>query len=284
MSFQTIGLLHPGAMGVTVGASIKSGGFRVIWASKGRSEATKERALQSGLEDIRHLNTLIQSSEVIISVCPPQAAVDLARTVIKGGFKGVYVDVNAVAPATSIQIMEIMALSKIQYVDGGIIGPPAFKPGTTRLYLAGLQAETVKDLFDQGNLEAVVIGNTPGTASALKMCYAAWTKGSSALLLAIRALAEIEGVTESLLREWELSQPGLKARSESTAAGSAPKAWRFVGEMEEIAATFKGAGLPDLFHLGAASVYKLLAAFKDKTGSLSADEVIKEIIQQSRDH
>ena len=258
MTFRTIGVLHPGAMGVTVGASIKSGGNRVIWASEGRSQATLERAFQSGLEDVRYLNELIQASEVIVSVCPPHAAVDLARTVIRGGFKGVYVDVNAVAPATSRQIMQIVLSSKARYVDGGIIGPPALKQGTTRLYLAGQPAETVKELFDQGILEAIVIGNIPGRASALKMCYAAWTKGSSALLLAVRALADAEDVTEALLKEWDLSQPGLKARSEAAAVTSAPKAWRFVGEMEEIASTFKEVNLPDGFHLGAAELYKRL--------------------------
>jgi 3-hydroxyisobutyrate dehydrogenase-like beta-hydroxyacid dehydrogenase len=283
LSFQTIGVLHPGAMGVTVAASLKSGGNRVVWASEGRSKTTWERAVQSGLEDVRYLNELIQASEVIISVCPPHAAVDLARTVISSGFKGVYVDVNAVAPATSRRIMQTVLSSEARYVDGGIIGPPAIKRGTSRLYLAGQQAGAIKELFDQGNLEVVVIGNIPGTASALKMCYAAWTKGSSALLLAVRALADAEGVSEALLQEWKLSQPGLKARSEGAAVNSAPKAWRFVGEMEEIASTFKEVNLPDGFHLGAAELYKRLRAFKDRTGIIPVREVIEEINHKSKE-
>ena len=284
MSFQTIGVLHPGAMGVTVGASIKSGGYRVIWSSEDRSKATIERAVQSGLEDVRYLNALIHASDVIISVCPPHAAVDLAHTVIKMGFDGVYVDVNAVAPATSRRIMQIVLASNAQYVDGGIIGPPALKPGVTRLYLAGQQAGEIKGLFDQGNMEAIVTGKKPGTASALKMCYAAWTKGSSALLLAIRALADAEGVTEALLNEWDLSQPGLKARSEAAAVSSAPKAWRFVGEMEEIASTFKEVDLPDHFHSGAAALYKRLSAFKDQTGSVQISDVINVLNRKSGEH
>jgi 3-hydroxyisobutyrate dehydrogenase-like beta-hydroxyacid dehydrogenase len=279
MTFQTIGVLHPGAMGVTVGASIKSGGYRVIWASEERSQATRERAFQAGLEDVQNKNALIHGSDVIISVCPPHAAVDMARMVIKTGFNGVYVDVNAVSPATSRQIMQIVQSSDARYVDGGIIGPPAFKQGTTRLYLAGRPAGEVRKLFDLGSMEAIVIGDEPATASALKMCYAAWTKGSSALLLAVRALADAEGVTEALLREWDLSQPGLKARSEAAAATSAPKAWRFVGEMEEIASTFKEVNLPDYFHLGAAELYKRLQVFKDIAGSFSINEVIRVINQ-----
>ncbi len=281
MSGQIIGILHPGAMGVTVAASIKAGGHRVLWASESRSQATIERALQAGVEDIRHLKALIEIAEVIISVCPPHAAKDLARSVVQSGFEGIYVDVNAVAPATSRQIMEIVESSKTQYVDGGIIGPPAFKRGTTRLYLAGRKTSEVKGLFDQGNMEAIIVGNNPGTASALKMCYAAWTKGSSALLLAIRALAEAEGVTETLLEEWDRSQPGLKVRSEFAAAGTAPKAWRFVGEMEELAVTFKEAGLPDQFYLGAAELYERLSAFKDRPGTISISDVIQTIIQGS---
>ena len=279
MALQTIGILHPGSMGITVAASIQSGGHRVLWASEGRSQATRDRASQAGLEDVRYLNELIRAAQIIISVCPPHAAVDLARSVIQGGFKGVYLDVNAIAPATSRRIMEIV-LPQAQYVDGGIIGPPALKPGTTRLYLSGLQSGAIKELFNRGNLEALVIGDTPGKASALKICYAAWSKGSSALLLAVRALAEVEEITEFLLKEWDLSQPGLRTRSETAAAGSAPKAWRFIGEMEEIASTFREAGLPESFHLGAAEIFKRLLAFKDQPGLLPLSQVLPEIIQR----
>jgi len=123
-------------------------------------------------------------------------------------------------------------------------------------------------------MQAVIIGENPGQSSALKMCYAAWTKGSAALLLAVRGLAEAEGVTRSLLKEWAISQPGLEDRSKGAAAGTAPKAWRFVGEMEEIAATFRQAGLPDQFHLGAAALYELLREFKDQTGSVQFENVL----------
>jgi 3-hydroxyisobutyrate dehydrogenase-like beta-hydroxyacid dehydrogenase len=264
-------------MGMTLGASIKAGGYRVIWASEGRSKATLERASNARLEDVNSLAQLVHASDIIISVCPPHAAVDVARKVIEIGFEGIYGDVNAVAPATARQIMDIVLASKAQYVDGGIIGPPAVEPGRTRLYLSGQQAEEIKALFEQGNMEANVIGKEPGAASALKICYSAWTKGSSAMLLAIRALAEAEGVTEALLNEWNISQPGLVARSEAGAVNAAPKAWRFVGEMEEVASTFKQAGLPDHFHLGAAEVYKKLRGFKNQTGSVQLSNLIREL-------
>ena len=112
-------------------------------------------------------------------------------------------------------------------------------------------------------MQARAIGADVGEASALKMCYAAFTKGSSALLLGVRALAEAEGVQRELLAEWEISQPGLAARSTATASTVAAKGWRFVGEMREIAATFESRGLPGGFHGAAADIYQRLEEFKD---------------------
>ena len=138
--------------------------------------------------------------------------------------------------------------------DGGGAGrrrhhrPAASRAGTTRLYLAGPRAGEIASLFKGSALETVEMPGDVGTASALKMAYAAWTKGSSALLIAVRALAIREGVDGALRAEWERSQPGLGGRSESAVAANAKKAWRFVGEMEEIAATFAAAGLPAGFH------------------------------------
>jgi 3-hydroxyisobutyrate dehydrogenase-like beta-hydroxyacid dehydrogenase len=282
MTEKTVGVLHPGAMGVTVGSGIKAGGHRVIWASEGRSTVTENRAVDAGLEDVKTLSELVQESDVIISVCPPYAALDVAREVISLGFTEVYVDVNAVSPATSRLIMEIVKASGAQYVDGGIIGPPALKKNCTRLYLSGESANGVEILFNQGNMKVITIQGEPGQASALKMCYAAWTKGSAALLLAIRGLAEAEGVTGALLDEWAISQPGLEEQSKAAAVNTAPKAWRFVGEMEEIAATFREASLPDQFHMGAAALYASLGEFKDQTESAQIEDVLEALKRSSK--
>jgi 3-hydroxyisobutyrate dehydrogenase-like beta-hydroxyacid dehydrogenase len=158
---------------------------------------------------------------------------------------------------------EIVGAAGADFVDGGIIGPPPRQAGVARLYLAGPRAGEVGALFKGSALEAIVLAGDVGTASALKMAYAAWTKGSSALLLAVRALAIREGVDDALRAEWERSQPGLDARSEAALAGNARKAWRFVGEMEEIAATFAAAGLPAGFHQACAAVYDRLGSYKD---------------------
>jgi 3-hydroxyisobutyrate dehydrogenase-like beta-hydroxyacid dehydrogenase len=259
----TIGLLHPGEMGSSVGAAGRAGGARVLWTSEGRSASTRARAATEGLDDAGTLAALVAASDVIVSVCPPESAADVARAVSALGFSRLYVDANAVSPATAREIGAIVEKAGATYVDGGIIGPPARTQGSTRLYLSGQEAPRVAALFQGSLLGAVVVEGGPGAASAVKMAYASWTKGSSALLLAVRALAAAEGVEATLLAEWAISQRDLPGRSESAARGNAPKAWRFVGEMREIAATYAGAGLPDGFHQAAAEIYRRMAGYKD---------------------
>ena len=250
-------------MGAVVGAALRAGGARVLWASDGRSSATRARAERAGLEDARTVAAVVAASEIVLSVCPPESALDVARDVVSRKFTGLYVDGNAVSPATARKIGAVVEQGGATYVDGGIVGPPPQKRGSTRLYLSGVSADRVAALFAAGPLDAVVLDGKVGAASALKMSYAAWTKGSQALLMAVRALAIAEGVDDGLLREWQISQTDLPGRSEKAVQGTAPKAWRFVGEMEEIAAAFAEAGLPSGFHQAAAEVYQRLAGYKD---------------------
>jgi hypothetical protein len=141
------------------------------------------------------------------------------------------------------------------YVDGGIIGAPPRSARDSRLYLSGQRAGEVGEMFKGTALEARVIGDQAGAASAVKIAYAAWTKGTAALILAIRALAHAEGVEETLLAEWEQSQPMLTARSHTAARSATEKGWRWIAEMEEIAATMAANGLPPGFHQAAAAIY-----------------------------
>jgi len=277
----TIGLLHPGEMGASVGASGRHNGHRVLWASEGRGDDTRRRAAAAGLEDAGTLAKVVAASDVVLSVCPPHAALDVAGSVAVQQFRGIYVDGNAVSPATSRAIARIVQAGGATYVDGGIIGPPPDTPGTTRLYLSGPDAERVRALFAAGPLEAVVLTGHLMAASAIKMAYAAWTKGSQALLLGVRALAAAEGVDEALVAEWTRSQPDLPRRSENAARGTAHKAWRWVGEMDEIAATFSNAGLPDGFHRAAGDIYGRMASYKDAPAAPSIEDVAKTLLQGS---
>ena len=267
----TIGLLNPGEMGSMVGAAVRSGGSRVLWAGEGRSVATRKRASDAGLEDAGSVAALVRASDVILSVCPPHAAVELATQVAALRFAGTYVDGNAIAPATAREVGGVVEKGGATFVDGGIIGPPPVKPGTTRFYVSGTSAERIAALLTAGPLQAIVVPGGPGAASTVKMAYASWTKGSSALLLAVCALASAEGVEDSLAREWKISQPDLSARAEGAAKSNAKKAWRFIGEMEEIAATFAAAGLPDAFHQGAAEIYRRMEIYKDGPAPSFAD-------------
>ena len=182
------------------------------------------------------------------------------------------------SPATVRAVRQIVEAGGASFVDGGIIGPPALAPGTTRLYLSGTGSTQVAECFRRGPLEACVLDGPPGAASALKMAYAAWTKGSAALLIAIRALAINEGVDEALIREWELSQAGLPARSAGAVRSNAKKAWRFSGEMEEIADTFAAAGLPDGFHRAAAEVYRRMTGYKEAATPPSVEEAASRVL------
>jgi 3-hydroxyisobutyrate dehydrogenase-like beta-hydroxyacid dehydrogenase len=240
-------------MGAALGTVLRDRGLQVGWASAGRSAATRERAQAAGLYDAGSPAGL-RSSDVILSVCPPHAAIEVARSL--GRFEGVYVDANAVAPATARRVGGIVREAGGELVDAGIVGPPPREADTTRLHLSGASAPAVAGLFAGSIVDARVISDRLGDASALKMAYAAWTKGTAALLLAVRELAQREGVEEALLAEWSLSLPELHERHRRAAASAAAKGWRWVGEMVEIAATFEAADLPGGFHRAAAEVYR----------------------------
>ncbi len=269
-AFVRVGLLHPGEMGAAIGAALRAHGDDVVWASSGRSGATAKRAEQSGLVDAGDVEELCRRCEVLISVCPPHAAIDVARSV--DGFDGIYLDANAVSPETSHAIGSLVN----RFVDGGIIGPPPREPGTTRLYLAGVEAPQLAELFSGTIVDARVVSDQAGAASALKMAYASWTKGSSALLLAARALAQAEGVEEALLDEWRLSLPDLPQRSAAASRSALRKGWRWVGEMNEIASSYATAGLPDGFHRAAAEIYRRTSGEHDGESLEQALAAIRE--------
>jgi 3-hydroxyisobutyrate dehydrogenase-like beta-hydroxyacid dehydrogenase len=247
-------------MGAAVGQCLTGAGHEVLWASEGRGPQTAARARAAGLTDTGTPAEVAERADVIFSICPPHAALDVAWAV--QGFGGFFVDANAISPATAREVSLMVEEGGATYIDGGIIGmpPPAAKEsgtnGGTRLYLSGAEADAVRGLFDGTSVDARVIVSGIWAASAIKMAYAAWTKGTAALLLAARGLARAEGVEDALLAEWAMSQPSLQSRSRSAADSAATKGWRWVAEMEEIAASMAAAGLPDGFHQAAAEIFR----------------------------
>jgi 3-hydroxyisobutyrate dehydrogenase-like beta-hydroxyacid dehydrogenase len=178
-----------------------------------------------------------------------------------------------------VQIGQIIEAAGAVFVDGGIIGGPAWQPGTTWLYLAGAQADAVAACFAHSPLATPVITGAVGKASALKMCYAAYTKGTTALLAAILATAEQLDVRTELAAQWAHEDVNFAPDTEQRVRRVTAKAWRFVGEMEEIAATFAAANLPAGFHLAAADLYQRMAHFKDASATPELAEVLAALLQ-----
>jgi 3-hydroxyisobutyrate dehydrogenase-like beta-hydroxyacid dehydrogenase len=266
-------------MGISIAASAQNSGQHVYWASEGRSSATRDRAAQHGLRDAHTLAEICATCSIIISICPPHAAETVASDVVEAGFRGLYLDANAIAPQRATRIGQAMAQAGIAFVDGGIIGGPAWEPNSTWLYLSGPRADAVAACFSAGPLETRVLGAEIGTASALKMCFAAYTKGTTALLCAILATAERLGVREALEQQWTHDDAGFAQDTTKRVRQVTAKAWRFAGEMDEIAATFRDAGMPGDFHAAAAIVYRRLAEFKDAPATPALEDVLGALIQ-----
>jgi 3-hydroxyisobutyrate dehydrogenase-like beta-hydroxyacid dehydrogenase len=261
MSGQRIGILHPGQMGIVVAISARNSGNDVFWVSDGRGAATQERASQEGLRDAVTLAKLCELCQVIVSVCPPEFAEQTAEQVAQLSYSGTYVDANAISPERVQRIAERMEANVARFVDGGIIGPPAMIRNRTWLYLAGEHAPDVAPCFSAGPIEVEVLPGGVGRASALKMCFAAYSKGSIALACTVLAAAQGLDVFGDLKRQWARSGPSLPDL-EREISRAAPKAWRFTGEMHEIAATFESTGLPPEFHQAAAEIFQRLQNFK----------------------
>lgn len=272
-----IGILHPGEMGTWVATALRAAGHEVLWASDGRSAATRHRAQSAGLVDCGGPRGLADAADAVVSVCPPAAALDTARILVGAGFVGCYVDANAIAPETARRIQALVETAGGSMVDGGIVGGTATTPGETRLYLSGPGADDVATWFATGRPEPVVVSDAVGAASAVKVGFAGWTKGSSALLLAMRAYARAEGVEAALLDAWEHRLAGVREESDDVAAVIHRKAWRFVGEMEQQAEALAAVDLPAGFHAAAAAVYAALADLKELPAPQDPELVLRRL-------
>ena len=273
-----IGILHPGEMGISIAASAINNGQPVYWLSQNRSDRTRTRAEKFNLLEMDSLFQFCRTCEIIISICPPRAAEDVAGSVSESGFQGFYLDANAISPQRAVKIEQILKANHIHFVDGGIIGGPAWKPKETWLYLSGERANEIASCFSNGPVAVKIIGNEIGKASALKMCYAAYSKGTTALLSAILATAESLRVRDELYQQWNMDEEGFSEQVNRRVARVTAKAWRFEGEMKEIAATFREAGLPDEFHMAAADLYHRMASFKDAAETPQLDSVLKALL------
>jgi 3-hydroxyisobutyrate dehydrogenase-like beta-hydroxyacid dehydrogenase len=272
-----VGLLHPGEMGARVGGQLRRAGHDVAWARAGRSVDSARRAQEADLRPVAGLKAMAKECTVVLSICPPGNAVEVARDVAREGFKGLYVDANATSPAAAEWIRGIVTEAGARFVDASIAGPPPLRPGTTRLFLSGPRADEVAELFDRTDVLAVPLGARIGAASAVKMAYAGWTKGTTALLLALRSYARAWDVEDALVNEWDRLQLDLDERSTAAAESIHRVAWRYVDELRFIADSLADSGLPPGFGSAAAEVYAALASLKDDPSPQDPDDVYDQL-------
>ena len=261
MAIRAVGVLSPGEMGQAVGAVLGAHGLRIATCLEGRSARTRSRAAAAGFEDLGSLEALVRSVDVLLCILVPSEALGVARRVAEAvrmtGANVLYVDCNAIAPRTARDVARVITAAGARFSDGGIIGPPPNRPGT-RFYASGPGAAEFAELAAFG-LDVRVLDGDVGQASGLKMCYAALTKGLQALGTELLVAARAMGLEAALRAEQQGSLADVLAYLERAVPSMPPKAHRWVGEMEEIAACFADLGLPPRMLLGAADIYRVVA-------------------------
>jgi 3-hydroxyisobutyrate dehydrogenase-like beta-hydroxyacid dehydrogenase len=261
-----VGILHPGAMGAALGSALKARAGTVIWAAAGRSDTTSKRAELADLVGVPDVAELAQRAHVIISICPPHAARDVAEHVAAAvagrADRPLYVDANAVSPATVQAIGELLGADRV--VDGSVIGPPAWDRGRTVLWLAGAAAPAVAELFAGTPFEPKLLGTQLGAASALKACYALQSKALPAIWRVLADTADAYGIRDGLCEQLARDGVDLDGAVAALEARAGAKAWRWAGEMDEAAEALAAVGVPDGFSRAAAAVYRRMAE-EDRT-------------------
>ena len=283
---RPIGLIGVGDMGAAIGRRLIQHGLQVVTALDGRSEAGRRRARQAGIEDAGGLADLGAAVRLVLGVLPPAQALAAARTVATVlGDGATYADLNAISPETAGNVNSAIEAAGLRFADGSIIGGPperASDGSGPRIYLCGDAADSLAFLDGYG-LDIRIMNAPVGAASALKMCYAAMTKGTTALQLAMLATAQRAGVGATLAAELAGSQAQRYARMQSGIPAIPAKSGRWVHEMEQIADTFRANGLPDGFHRAAATVFRQLSrtqAAGEEADAVDRDRTLDETLRQ----
>jgi 3-hydroxyisobutyrate dehydrogenase-like beta-hydroxyacid dehydrogenase len=241
-----VGVVHPGQMGAAIAAQAVRAGAHVLWCPAGRSPATAMRAEEAGLEPVQDLAALLARCQVVLSICPPSAAEELAGEVAGIGFGGIFVDGNAISPARTGRVGAAVTAQGGRFVDGAVIGPPPGDTARARLYLAGHAADVapLAALFSGTAVEVVAMERAPGAASTLKMAFASYQKATRTLAAVAHALAHQHGVEDLLLVESQ-RMAGMPLAEPGYLPSVAARAWRWAPEMQEVAETLADSGLPD---------------------------------------
>jgi|SRR5581483_6974860 len=233
-----VAIVAPGNMGAAVAQRLGENGVEVLTTLDGRSAASAARARGAGMKAVSF--DRLCEAQCVLSILPPAAALDLARKMAPllraTERKPVFVDCNAVSPDTVREIGAAVSASGAGFVDAAIIGLPP-KPGgpSPHFYASGPDAAKLQTLAEHG-LDVRVLGGPVGAASGLKMCYAGINKGVAAIAAAMILAAARSGASSALYQEMSESLPGLLNSLQRQIPDMLPKAYRWVGEMREIAA------------------------------------------------
>lgn len=261
MAVKTVGLLSPGDMGHSIGSVLHENGLRVMTCLEGRSDRSRALAAEAGIEDVPSLENLVQQSDLLLCILVPSSALSVAESVATAirstGTTLLYADCNAIAPNTVRAVAETITAVGGTVADVGIIGPPPRKPGT-KFYASGPAAKAFSELRDFG-LDVRVLDGDIGQASGLKMCYGAMTKGLQALATELLVAAKLMGLEDTLRAEQRETMGEVLAWVESATPTMPPKAYRWVGEMEEIGSCFADLGMTPNILNGAADMYRFVA-------------------------
>jgi 3-hydroxyisobutyrate dehydrogenase-like beta-hydroxyacid dehydrogenase len=272
----TVGILHPGSMGAAVAACAATNAATVLWCTAGRSAASRGRAERLGLEPTPTLQNLLDRSDIVISLCPPAAAEDLAREVAKHSYDGVYVEANAINPERTLRIAGVLAPTAT-VVDGGVVGSPPVAGKSPVLYLSGPAdtTERVEALFASTAVQTKTLGTEIGQASALKLAYASFQKTSRVLVALAVGLAREHGVDQELITIGSQRSTSYLGEPEYVAKAAA-RAWRWGPEMDEVADTLAAAGLPPQMLRAAASTLARWNDAKDDS-ELTLDAALDQL-------
>ncbi|MBG0825785.1 DUF1932 domain-containing protein [Planomonospora sp. ID91781] len=268
-------------MGAAIAAQARRSGERLLWCPVGRSTASARRATATGLEPVDDLGQALVQADIVLAVCPPAAAEDLAAQVAAAGYDGIYVEANAISPQRLERIIALLAGAHV--IDASIIGSPPSSSASARLYLAGPPADTavVAHLFTGTAVQTMELGEQLGRASALKMAFAAYQKIARALAGVSYALAEEYDLREQLRAE--AGRMGGSALADPDYLPSvAARGWRWAPEMEEVAQTLRAAGLPDDLAAAGQAVLDRWAADKDRF-DLSLEEALARLRPSAKD-
>jgi 3-hydroxyisobutyrate dehydrogenase-like beta-hydroxyacid dehydrogenase len=268
-------------MGADLGRLLVSSGHRVFWLPEGRSDLTRSRALASGLVGVDSIQEMVTACDVILCICPPAKAIEVAERVSDAGFAGIYADLNAIAPQTVDRIHDLLHSAGIPFVDGAIIGPPPSLQQPTSLYLCGERTECIAELFRDSAIRVDMLGETTGRASAIKICDSLFNKGLLALLYETLAVAEQLQVRDEVMSVWNHNVGGVSQLSleNDRLNRSSRKAWRFIGEMQQVELTLanlEGTSRADI--VNATETFSRLSRFRPGEESPTLDRIIQALL------